>query len=85
MLLIGCKNDNEKVPFGPKPLLLKQLLYAFLRKNKAFRKYRELTDTSPLVQVIKLMTKFPRDKIFESKFLTYLMSLIKLVYSETTI
>ena len=49
VLLICCKDDKEKVPFGPKPLLLKQLLYAFLRKNKAFRKYRELTDTSPLV------------------------------------
>ena len=36
VLLIGCINDIEKVPFWPKTLLLKQHLYAFFRKNKTF-------------------------------------------------
>ena len=37
-LKIGSGDDKEKEPFWLKPLLLKQLLYAFLRKNKAFKK-----------------------------------------------
>ena len=36
VLLIACRDDKEKEPFWLKHLLLKQLSYAFLRKNKVF-------------------------------------------------
>ena len=50
LVLIGCRVDKEKEPFWLKPLLLKQLLYAFyLGQIRRSRKYWVLTDTSPLV------------------------------------
>ena len=59
VLSISCRNDIEKESFCPKSLLLNQLLYAFSSKNvsiqvnhvkfKCSRKYRGMTDTSPLV------------------------------------
>ena len=38
VLLIGCRNEKEKEPLRPKSLLIKQLLYAFSRKNKVLKK-----------------------------------------------
>ena len=38
VLLIGYRDDKEEEPFWLEHLLLKQRLYAFLRKNKAFLK-----------------------------------------------
>ena len=53
LFLIGAFNRlqrwQRKRGFWLKPLLLKQMLYAFSRKKRCSRKYRVLTDTSPLV------------------------------------
>ena len=38
MLLIGFRDGKEAEPFWLKPLLIKEMFYAFLRKNKVFYK-----------------------------------------------
>ena len=36
MLLIGFRDGKEAEPFWLKPLLIKEMFYAFSRKNKVF-------------------------------------------------
>ena len=36
LFLTGCRDDKEKEPFWLKPILLKQLWYAFSQKDKVF-------------------------------------------------
>ena len=38
MLLIGFRDGKETEPFWLKPLLIKEMFYAFSRKNKVFYK-----------------------------------------------